>query len=43
LLTQGSNALQSFFKLFPGELVEVLSLAIEFDPMDDTIDFGPTG
>jgi hypothetical protein len=43
LFTQGSNALQSFYKLFPGELIEAVGLAIEFDPMDDAIDFGPTG
>jgi hypothetical protein len=43
LFTQGSNALQSFFKLFPRELVEALCLAIEFYPMDDAINFGPTG
>ena len=40
LFTQGSNTLQSFFKLFPRELVEALCLAIEFYPMDYAIAAG---
>ena len=43
LFIQASSALQSLFKLFPGKPIEVLCLGIEFDPMDDTIHFGPSG